>query len=378
MVKVCIVLENHFGAAVGGAEYQAHLLAEELSRRPDVSVTYLTRRPPDSESARKFPYPIRAVGSTDGVRRMAVFYDAPHLWRTLWELRPDVIYQRMRQSYTAVCSHYGRRAKIPIFFHVASDNDLSYRRFPGRSWASLPFDAAEIASGNWGIRRASHVIVQTARQQELLRVRFGKEACAVVPNFQPLPQSLPAKPEGRVTVLWISNIQAVKRPEMFLKLASAFTGRPDLQFMMIGHPSKRRSSRPLMQAIHEHTNVSYLGGLPIAEVNRHLESADIFVNTSSFEGFPNTFIQAWARGAVVASVEVDIDGGMDTLGVGYCTHGFENLCTVIDRLAKSRTERQTVAQRAFEHVHRRHSLGNAALLADLMLRAGGAMKKQCR
>ena len=61
----------------------------------------------------------------------------------------------------------------------------------------------------------------------------------------------------------------------------------------------------------------------------------MFVNTSLYEGFPNTFIQAWSHGAVVASLTVDIDGGMEAQGVGYCAGSFDRLEKIIDRLVSS-------------------------------------------
>src|SRR5579863_2495620 len=105
-MRVCLVTENHAGAQMGGAEYQTQLLAEELSRRPGVSVTYLARRVPPVDDARPSPYTIRRIGNAAGFRRRAVFFDAPDLRRALEELRPDVIYQKAKQSYTAVCAKY--------------------------------------------------------------------------------------------------------------------------------------------------------------------------------------------------------------------------------------------------------------------------------
>ena len=77
-----------------------------------------------------------------------------------------------------------------------------------------------------------------------------------------------------------------------------------------------------------------------------MASAAIHVNTSSYEGFPNTFIQAWARGCVVATLTVDPDEqGMEALGIGFCAGNFERLCVIIDELARSPERRQAVAER---------------------------------
>ena len=384
MIRACVIVQNHPCVVMGGAQYQGHLLAEELARRQGVEVTYLARDIP-SQPAPIFglPYAVRSMGTWQGIRRRAALFDARELWRALCELRPDVVYQQMRQSYTAVCARYARAAGVPFFFQIASDLDLDRRWITNGISANLPFDVAEAMAGIWGLRNASHIVAQTSRQNRVLHERFGRTASAVVRNFQPLPARLPCKANTPIEVLWVANLKEVKRPELFVQLAESFSGRDDLKFTMAGRPSSlERRYRPLMDRIARTPNLEYLGELPIEAVNQRMAEAAIHVNTSSIEGFPNTFIQAWAQGAVVATIAVDPDEeGMEKLGIGICAGSFEGLRTSVDELARSPQRRLEMATRAFAFAHANHSLAQGRRLADLMLEAAeraAALRRRAR
>jgi glycosyltransferase involved in cell wall biosynthesis len=368
-LRVAVVTENHAAILLGGAEYQSELLTDVLCRRANVAVSYMARRVPRGSRASALPYAVRCIGSDAGIRRRAVFFDAPGLWRALREFRPDVIYQQCKQSYTAVCARYARRFGIPFVFHVASDADLDHRWITLRVSPNTPFEMVESLSGDWGIRRASHIIVQTNQQRDALRANFSREPAGVFGIFQPLPASLPVKPDGPLQVIWIGQIKDVKRPQLFVDLAESLAGRSDLTFLMLGRSYALRRFAPLMRRIPEVPNLKYLGEQPIERTNELLSQAAIYVNTSSFEGFPNTFLQAWGRGAIVTSIAVDPDGMMESNGIGFRAGSFEGLRDLIEQLARSPEQRRTVAERAFAFAHEHHSMAGAAKLADLVLDA---------
>jgi glycosyltransferase involved in cell wall biosynthesis len=362
-------MEGHPLVQMGGAEYQAHQLAEALARRDGVRVTYLSRTVPDKAT---LPYQLRLMGDATGFRRRSTLFDARSLWATLKDVQPDVVYQRMKQGYTAVCAYYAQCAGIPMVFHAASEPDTDGRWFRKQLSANTPLDLLEVAAGNWGLRRAAHVIVQSEMQGTLLQRSFGREPSAVIPNSQPLPRDLPKKLAEGLRVLWVSNIKEVKRPDLFLDLAEQFCHRNDIEFWMVGRPGSHRSIKPTMGAIRRSTRIRYFGEVPIDRVNELMAQADVFVNTSSFEGSPNTFIQAWSRGAIVTSLAVDVDGGLEARGIGYCTGSVPRLVEVISRLADSPALRREISERAFAHVWQEHSGANLQRLADFVLGARAA------
>lgn len=369
-MRVCVVTQNHPTVLMGGAEYQSHLVAQELASRPGIEVYFLARGVPTSGTFGVPPYHVRSIGQPKGLARRSLTFDAPQLMRGLREIRPDVIYQRMRISYSAVCQLHAFSAKVPLFLHVASDFDLDSRLLrPGRLSFNLPFEVLDSAMGNWGLKRAAHLVVQTDRQAELLRTSYGREPALVVHNSQPLPDQLTSRDDRPIRVLWIGNLRPIKRPELFVELARRLLHIRNVEFLVVGRSYDGRYAF-LQQDGGVPSNLKYLGPLPHTEVLDLLARSHILVNTSSIEGSPNTFIEAWGRGVVVASLAADVDGALKDRGVGIYAGDMKTLETRLERMLCAPEERLQMAIRAFEYVHKVHSMGNLRRLCDAMIAAG--------
>ena len=81
----------------------------------------------------------------------------------------------------------------------------------------------------------------------------------------------------------------------------------------------------------------------------------MFLNTSSVEGFPNTYLQAWARGVpVVGSFDPDEIICQRGLGVHFDTvdeavEAIQHFCSC------SAEEMEAIGRRAVEYVRQNHS-----------------------
>jgi glycosyltransferase involved in cell wall biosynthesis len=179
-------------------------------------------------------------------------------------------------------------------FSGASDTNF----VPGRENIRYARDRAFF---RYGLRRADAIVLQSARQRILLSQHHGREGRIIRSCYQ-APAAAPIAQPGGI-VLWVGTIREVKRPDMFVEIARLL---PEVRFRLVGGPTEGDVA---MQARFERLkslatdipNLELAGFVPFAEVEKHFDQASILVSTSSNEGFPNTFLQAWARGIPVVS-----------------------------------------------------------------------------
>lgn len=348
---------------MGGAEYQARLLVEHWVARYDVDVVYLTTR--TDPAYRPSGYRVVQFSTDRGVRRYGTFFDAIRLYRALRALAPDVIYQQVGCAHTGIAAFYARRHGCKMAWRIASDRTVTPLESP---WWRRPHHWIERRFLEYGIAHADAIFAQNERQQRLLRERYGRDS-VLIKTFHPEPAeaAVAADRDTQRSVLWIGNLKPLKNPAAFLRLARAFAGRTDVEFVMIGaRIDDMPWTRNLLTAIAAQSNVRYLGELPQQLVNDRLCRAHVLVNTSDYEGFPNTFVQAWLRGVPVLSLHADPD---ELLSGGRCglLGGTEAaLRAQLERLLDAPAEAARIGAAARAYALKAHSMGNADHIAELL------------
>ena len=360
--RLCIVNPYEHG---GGAEYQISLLIDALAAAGRYEIFYLARFVDGPARARR--YQIVKVGHGGAIPRLGYIMDARALFRALREIGPRIIYQRVACAYTGICAAYARRRSIPMLWHVAHDTDVTPRVLdPARNIVRVRLDKWAVG---YGLRRATRIIVQTRRQAQLLQTHYARTADAIVPNFHPPAAEIIDK-SGPPTVVWISNLKSWKRPDVFVRLAQRFSAAAGVRFVMVGAPPPPGGSpgwrEALLQLIDNTPNLDYVGQKSHDEVNALLARAHIFVNTSTVEGFPNTFIQAWQRDVAVVSLSVDPDDVLVREQAGLLANDEPGLYEAVRRLIEEPQTRAAYVERGRAHARAHHSLGNAQALIDLI------------
>jgi len=102
-------------------------------------------------------------------------------------------------------------------------------------------------------------------------------------------------------------------------------------------------------------NVRFHGRIPYQEVGAFYERARVFVGTSEIEGFPNTYLQAWARGTPVVAF-LDPDQLIARNGMGRAVTSVAQMCDAIVALSDDRNAWEIASQRSREYMDNRFNL----------------------
>lgn len=347
---------------MGGSQYQAKVLIEHLLSAYDVDIYFLTTR--SSLEFRPEKYEIVRFSSMTGIRRYGHFFDAVRLYRALARLRPDIIYQQVGCAHTGIAAFYARRSGARMVWRVSSDRTVSPPRI---AWWRL-HHRIEQTFLEYGIRRAHLVLAQTETQKEQLETHYGRSDAVVIPNFHPSPQQAAVrKAESPKRVVWIANLKPLKNPQAFVRLAQRFATRNDVEFVMVGAAMlPGRWTDNLLSFIEGVPNLNYVGAREQDEVNALLERSHILVNTSDYEGFSNTFIQAWMRKVPVVSLRVDPDSLLSGSELGFLSGDEERLARDVERLLDGDDLRERMGERAYDYALRNHSTARIEELARLL------------
>jgi glycosyltransferase involved in cell wall biosynthesis len=293
---------------VGGAEVQqcglARLFAANGYRVSMISLDYGQPSPALVDGVTVY----KSFRAADGIPVLRFLHPRlSTMWRALRQVDADVYYQRSSAMWTGVvaefCRRYGKRA----IYAGASDRDFEI----GQEQIALGRD-------RWlyrhGLQRVDRIVAQNPYQVESCRRNHRRNAVLIPSCYVPPAHAQRATPDND-RVLWVGTIHNYKRPELLLDIAERL---PERRFVMIGGPSigGERLKAGYFEAVRERAkrlpNVEFTGFLPLAQVEPWFDRARLLVLTSVYEGMPNVFLQAWARGVPTVST-VDVGAPVNTV-----------------------------------------------------------------
>lgn len=357
--RICFVAHNAYRAAsrpgadffIGGVEWQQTLMSCWLARRgyPVSLITWDEAQPDDIEV--EGVRILKVCRRDQGWRGLRFFHPRwTSLVRALRKADADLYYHNCAEYVTGQVALWTRWHSRRFVYSVASEPDCD-PRLPALK------TLRERVLYRYGVRHADRIVVQTQRQQAMLREGFGLSSI-VLPMPCPDPWNGPSRLPERPTptearVLWAGRINPVKRLELLLEVAAIL---PHVAFEVAGAANRDMPyAREVEERARSMSNVTLLGRVPRERMPELYERAVCLLCTSHYEGLPNTFLEAWSHGLPVVST-VDPDRVIEAKDVGVVATGAAGLARGIRELLASPRRWLQASQNARRHFVENHSV----------------------
>jgi len=239
--------------------------------------------------------------------------------------------------------------KQKFIFFVGNDSDVNglYIKRTNRIYNYLYY---------FGLKRASLIICQTDDQKRKLRRVYHLDSEVILSPYLRIKKPIKKK---REYISWVGRSSNQKNPHIFLRLARRF---PDEKFMMVCNFDEKgtKEEEKIKREAERMKNLVFIESVPHYKIDEIFAASKFLVNTSQFEGFPNTFVEAALEETPVISLFVDPNGMLTTYNSGiFCDGSFENMTQACNVLISDPSKRNHYGATARHYAVLYHDIDRA-------------------
>ena len=331
-INICIVSHNAYGAIkggkfghAGGVEFQTSLLAKWLAKRGH-KVSFITwneggPKEEDIDGVRV----IKLCKMEEGIPGLRFFY--PRWSSLVWALKKanaEIYYHNLGEYVTGQIALWARLRKKRFVYYVANDDEcICPPLYEGRIYDRIFFIL--------GLRLSDLILSQTYRQKELLERNYGlkSDVMRMPCTYSVNNSEICSYSQRENRILWVGRIAKQKRLEWLLDIAKDL---PQFKFDVVGkYDQDDPYGKRLARKMDEIENVVYHGMVAHHKLPQFYKHSLLLCNTSVYEGFPNTFVEAWGYGLPVVST-FDTDSIIKTNNLGFFVSSKEDIIRAIKKL----------------------------------------------
>ena len=275
-----------------------------------------------------------------------IYYRLPTTLNQLRQSNADVVIKATPELATGMIALVCFWLRIPFVYRVANDIEADDR-------IKLRKEPYEIMAFKYALRTAKAIICQNSYQFTRFRELYPNKPVIILHN--PYLNSLVNKnlQENRSYVAWVGIFQTQKNLPGLYEIA---TSLPNVKFKIAGDYFKAldQQSEFALEQLHRCKNVEFVGFLKPGDIPDFLVKAYLLLNTSHYEGFSNTFLEAFAVGTPVVTIRnVDPDEIIykHGLGISVCQHA--DLKSAVENLIAS-PDYDTISKKCKDYINAHH------------------------
>lgn len=261
---------------------------------------------------------------------------------TLHHSKADIYIQRAAGIETGLTAMYCRLFRKKFVYMTASSIDTN-----GEYKKMYPLNGIFY---EYGLRNASNIVCQNADQQVNIRNNYHLKSKIIKNSFE-IPKEIPNDKGG---ILWVGSSQCLKQPQLFLDLAKSL---PQYKFTIILPKNDINIWKLIRDNASQISNLNFIENVPFKRINNYFFKSKLFVNTSTYEGFPNTFVQAAMYRTPIISLNVNPDNFLDFFNCGICCRGnIEKLEQSVNKLMTDQKLWASMSKNSYKYAKDNHDI----------------------
>ena len=292
---------------------------------------------------------VETFGQDEGIRYLRTFnLRLPRFKAAIKNYQPDVVIQGCAALNTGLLSIAASGMNVPFVYRAANDMDADDRY-------KTRMSAFEAFFYQLGLKKSTAIVCQNEYQFENFKKKFPNKPMTILHNPYEALEAVTPKPVGeRKYIAWLGVFQPQKNMTALLEVVKAL---PNHQFRIGGKASNTSmddATRLALKALEEASNVTFEGYVKRTQIASFLSDAHLLLNTSHYEGFSNTFLEAFAVGTpIVCPRKVDPDHIIENNRLGMVAEDYDGLPVCIDQVINDQ-DYSEMANRCQQYVVQKH------------------------
>ncbi|MHA1250530.1 MAG: glycosyltransferase family 4 protein [Candidatus Helarchaeota archaeon] len=267
----------------------------------------------------------------------------------LIKIKPDIIIIRgagIPSIINFIPFIFSKIFRIKFIFSIASNREVNkkiFKNFSGFIFKLILYNADYIVAQN---------NYQLFKLKEMKK-RFINKITIIKNGFTIKKQE---NLHQKKYLLWVGRAIELKRGELFIKLAKEFLTE---KFIMICQKDFINDNywERLKTLAKKVNNIEFFEFIPFNKIDLFFLKSKIFINTSTYEGFPNTFIQALKNRTPIISLNVNPNNIFTKYKIGFfCNNNFSIMKKYVKLLLEDKNLYHLYSKNAFNYCIKNHNI----------------------
>jgi glycosyltransferase involved in cell wall biosynthesis len=278
-----------------------------------------------------------------------LYYRTPRIILSLYRSKAEYIYSGIPSHFAGLLAIITKVLRKKFILRIS--NDFFFNEcFKKRSgWFRYVFFKI-------GFVLSDYIICQNSHQYNKIITKFPDKTHILANPYSRGIDEKPTPLKDRSFISWIGIIQYQKNIPLLLTIAK---GLPDYKFKIAGCITKTLNLEDTyaLEELRNLSNVTLLGFISADDVINLLRRSYILLNTSHYEGFSNTFLEAFSTGTPVFTLQQnDPSDIIKTQKLGYIYNSIDDFKNTVFRITQNRQNFKCLSDNCIKYMKDNHDL----------------------